>query len=185
MVVARRTLATTSASLGLPQDPMTTNFNVRVPATTETSTNPTDLANPTNLAGPTNSTNTTRPVNPANPTDPTPASQGISNIGTSKEGFVNVEQPPLTTTDFVPWYYLGEIGSGIDEPAIGEPHVGLEEDFELARLREVVCQVGQTKEPRVVGCDVFANRDKRQWVRKQLEKIKFWEEPKLEPKLEV
>uniref|UniRef100_A0A803QHT1 Uncharacterized protein n=1 Tax=Cannabis sativa TaxID=3483 RepID=A0A803QHT1_CANSA len=67
------------------------------------------------------------------------------------EGRTHMEQPPGTTTGPSPWYYAKEIG-----PRIGKPHVDLGEDLELARLREVLCQVNQTEEPRDVGCNVFA-----------------------------
>uniref|UniRef100_A0A803QJF0 Uncharacterized protein n=1 Tax=Cannabis sativa TaxID=3483 RepID=A0A803QJF0_CANSA len=111
MDVIRRTQVTISTSSGLLQDPITTDPNVRVPATTRVSTNLMDIAN---LA------------NPANPTGPTNLAKGT--------------------------------GLGIGEPAIGGPHADLGEDFELAKLREAVCQLDQIEEPHVVGCDALAQQ---------------------------
>uniref|UniRef100_A0A803PSR4 Retrotransposon gag domain-containing protein n=1 Tax=Cannabis sativa TaxID=3483 RepID=A0A803PSR4_CANSA len=59
MANTRRAPATTSASLGLPHDPMTVDSNVRVLATTGISTNLTDVANPTNPASTKNLITTT------------------------------------------------------------------------------------------------------------------------------
>uniref|UniRef100_A0A803QJS1 Uncharacterized protein n=1 Tax=Cannabis sativa TaxID=3483 RepID=A0A803QJS1_CANSA len=149
MDVTRRTLTTTSASSGLPQDPMTIDPDVHVLATTRISTNP---ANP---EGPINSTNITGLVDLANSSGPNEQplpSRVDPPLVPQIEGLVNVEQPPRTTTDSSPQYNAGEIRLGIDEP-----HVDLGEDFELARLREVACQVGQTEEPHDVGCDAFAH----------------------------
>uniref|UniRef100_A0A803QQK0 Uncharacterized protein n=1 Tax=Cannabis sativa TaxID=3483 RepID=A0A803QQK0_CANSA len=72
----------------------------------------------------------------------------------STEGRTHVVQP-IRKIGPHPRYHAGETGSGIDEPTISEPRVDLEKDLELARLREIVCQVGPTEEPHVVGCDVF------------------------------
>uniref|UniRef100_A0A803Q4V4 Uncharacterized protein n=1 Tax=Cannabis sativa TaxID=3483 RepID=A0A803Q4V4_CANSA len=95
MAITRRTLATTPASSGLPQDLMTVNPDVHVPATAEISTNPTDVANPTNPAVTKKLTNT---------------------IG-------NMEQSPSTRSESGPRYYAGDTGLRIGEPTIGEPHV--------------------------------------------------------------
>uniref|UniRef100_A0A803P5S9 Uncharacterized protein n=1 Tax=Cannabis sativa TaxID=3483 RepID=A0A803P5S9_CANSA len=89
MFLIRRTPATTPASLGFPQDPMTPNSDVRVLATTRISTNLTNVPNPACSTGITNLTNTT---------------------------------------------------------GIGKPHVDLGENFGLARIKEAVYHVGQTKE---------------------------------------
>uniref|UniRef100_A0A803NI25 Uncharacterized protein n=1 Tax=Cannabis sativa TaxID=3483 RepID=A0A803NI25_CANSA len=85
MVNTRRTLAATSASSGLPQDPMTTDPNVRVPATTVISTNLMDVGNPANPAGPKklNQHNcSSRPYQPNLSQWPGSAGQGRSAIGT-------------------------------------------------------------------------------------------------------
>uniref|UniRef100_A0A803P9V0 Uncharacterized protein n=1 Tax=Cannabis sativa TaxID=3483 RepID=A0A803P9V0_CANSA len=135
MAVTRKTLSTNSTSSGLPQDPMTVDPNVCVPATIGVSPNPTDvanLANPANTVGPTNLTDTISLVDPANPADPNekPLLPRVDPpLAPLTEGFVNVEQPPHTTTNSVPQYYTGETSLGIGEPAIGEPHVDLGEDI--------------------------------------------------------
>uniref|UniRef100_A0A803PK94 Endonuclease/exonuclease/phosphatase domain-containing protein n=1 Tax=Cannabis sativa TaxID=3483 RepID=A0A803PK94_CANSA len=52
---------------------------------------------------------------------------------------------------------------GIGELAIGEPHLDLEDDIELARLREVIGQVTQIRqeEPRTAGCDGFSQQTRK------------------------
>uniref|UniRef100_A0A803Q217 Uncharacterized protein n=1 Tax=Cannabis sativa TaxID=3483 RepID=A0A803Q217_CANSA len=69
------------------------------------------------------------------------------------DGGTHEEKPLGTTTRSGPQYYAGETGLRICEPAIGEPYLDLEGDLELSRLREIVCQVSQTREPRAVGSD--------------------------------
>uniref|UniRef100_A0A803NHV0 Uncharacterized protein n=1 Tax=Cannabis sativa TaxID=3483 RepID=A0A803NHV0_CANSA len=136
MAVTRRTSATSIASSDLPQDPMTTNLDVRVLATTGISVNLTDLANLANPTGTTNLTNTTGQVDIANSVGPNdqPLPPRVNPpLAPCTEGLANMEQPPGTTTNSGPRYYTWEIG-----PGIGEPHVDLGEDFELARRREVV-----------------------------------------------
>uniref|UniRef100_A0A803PTM4 Uncharacterized protein n=1 Tax=Cannabis sativa TaxID=3483 RepID=A0A803PTM4_CANSA len=211
MVNIKRTLTTTFASSGLPQDLVVVDPDVRVPATTGISTNSTDVANPTILVGITNlattigQVDTTNPIglndqplplredpplalNPTNVANPTILT-GTTNLTTTTsqvdtinsvdlndqplqpredpplaprtEGMTNVEQPPSTMTGSSPRYYASETERGIGKPAIGEPHVDLGEDLELARLKEAVCQVGQTEEPHAVGCDVFAQQRRK------------------------
>uniref|UniRef100_A0A803PT28 Uncharacterized protein n=1 Tax=Cannabis sativa TaxID=3483 RepID=A0A803PT28_CANSA len=67
----------------------------------------------------------------------------------------NMEHSLSATTRSGPWYYAGT-RPRIGELTIGEPHVDLREDLELAKVKEVVCQVVQTEEPHAVGCDVFS-----------------------------
>uniref|UniRef100_A0A803PCI9 Uncharacterized protein n=1 Tax=Cannabis sativa TaxID=3483 RepID=A0A803PCI9_CANSA len=62
MVNTRRTLATTSASLGLPQDPMSPDLNVQVLAKTGISINPTNVATRAISVGTTNLATTTGQV---------------------------------------------------------------------------------------------------------------------------
>uniref|UniRef100_A0A803NY71 Uncharacterized protein n=1 Tax=Cannabis sativa TaxID=3483 RepID=A0A803NY71_CANSA len=143
------------ACVGQPttKDPMTTDPNVCVPPTTVVSTNPMDVANlvnPANPAGPTNSTNITSLVDPANPTDP------------NEQPLLPKVDPPLAPST------KGESGLRIGKPTIGEPHVDLGKDFELARPRDYVGQVGQTKELRIVGCDVFTQQ-RREFLRDPLQ----------------
>uniref|UniRef100_A0A803QE51 Uncharacterized protein n=1 Tax=Cannabis sativa TaxID=3483 RepID=A0A803QE51_CANSA len=70
----------------------------------------------------------------------------------------NMEQPSSPMTRFGPQYYAGETGPRIGEQTIGEPYIDLGEDLELAKVREVVCQVSETKEPSAVGCYAFAQQ---------------------------
>uniref|UniRef100_A0A803NQ89 Uncharacterized protein n=1 Tax=Cannabis sativa TaxID=3483 RepID=A0A803NQ89_CANSA len=135
----RRTPAITSTSSSLPQDPMAANPNVCVPITTRMSTNPMDVANLaisasiTNLATATGHEDTTNPVGlngqPLPPTEDPP-------LAPHTEGMANMEQPPSATMGSGPQYYVGETGLIIGEAAIGEPHIDLGQDLELARFRE-------------------------------------------------
>uniref|UniRef100_A0A803P4J6 Uncharacterized protein n=1 Tax=Cannabis sativa TaxID=3483 RepID=A0A803P4J6_CANSA len=61
-----------------------------------------------------------------------------------------------TTIWFRPWYYVGKTRVGIGESTVGEPHVDLGEDLELARVREAVFQVGVNEEPGAANCDILA-----------------------------
>uniref|UniRef100_A0A803QGR5 Uncharacterized protein n=1 Tax=Cannabis sativa TaxID=3483 RepID=A0A803QGR5_CANSA len=158
MVNTKRTLATTFTSSGLPKDPMEVDHDVCVPVMTGISMNSIDVATPitsvgtTNLATTAGQVNTTIPVSLNN--RPMPPRENPPPAPPT-EGRTHVEQPPSTTTRSGAQNYARETGPGISEPAIGEPHVDLDKDLELARLKEVICQVGQTEEPHTIGCDVF------------------------------
>uniref|UniRef100_A0A803QD23 Uncharacterized protein n=1 Tax=Cannabis sativa TaxID=3483 RepID=A0A803QD23_CANSA len=66
MINTRRTLVTTFSSSGLPQNPVTTDLDVRVPVKTGISTNPMDVANPTISTDTTNLANTIGQVDTTN-----------------------------------------------------------------------------------------------------------------------
>uniref|UniRef100_A0A803Q753 Uncharacterized protein n=1 Tax=Cannabis sativa TaxID=3483 RepID=A0A803Q753_CANSA len=162
MVNTRRTLAATFASLGLPEDPMTTDPDVCVPNETRISTNTKDVAtsaistDTTNLATIAGQVDTFISVDLNN--RPIPQRED-SPLTPPTEGRTHVEQPLGTTIEPRVWYYAGLTGLGI-----GEPHVELGENLELARLRETVCQVGQTEKPHAIDCNVFAQQ-RRQFLR--------------------
>uniref|UniRef100_A0A803QIW1 Uncharacterized protein n=1 Tax=Cannabis sativa TaxID=3483 RepID=A0A803QIW1_CANSA len=126
MVNTTRTPAASSASSGLPQDPMAIDPNVCVPATIGISTNLTGVANPTISVDTTNMATMTGQVDTTNLValneQPLPCREDLPLVPRT-EGMVNVEQPPGTTPGFGPRYYVGETRPGIRKPTIGKPYV--------------------------------------------------------------
>uniref|UniRef100_A0A803PA02 Uncharacterized protein n=1 Tax=Cannabis sativa TaxID=3483 RepID=A0A803PA02_CANSA len=92
--------------------------------------------------GPTDLDNTVNPINHVNLVDlaipPRLEHPQKSHI----EEHINMEQPPQSTIGAVPQCYAGEIGPQIGKIVIGELHLALGDDIELARPLEAI---GQTR----------------------------------------
>uniref|UniRef100_A0A803NIW4 Uncharacterized protein n=1 Tax=Cannabis sativa TaxID=3483 RepID=A0A803NIW4_CANSA len=114
----------TSASSGLPQDPMAADLDVRVLVTIGISTNSTDVATPATSAGTTNMATTAGQVD-------TTIHVGLNNqpmphredppLAPPSEGRTHVEQPLGTTSKSGPRYYAGEIGRRIGKQPLASP----------------------------------------------------------------
>uniref|UniRef100_A0A803PCU4 Uncharacterized protein n=1 Tax=Cannabis sativa TaxID=3483 RepID=A0A803PCU4_CANSA len=120
---------------------MTVDPNVCILATTRIFMNPIDVANTAISAGIINLATTVGQVDTTNlvglngqpllPREDLP-------LVPRNEGMSNVEQPPSTMTRSGPQYYAGDMEPKIRDQTIGEPHVDMGEDPELARLREAI-----------------------------------------------
>uniref|UniRef100_A0A803P9Z6 Uncharacterized protein n=1 Tax=Cannabis sativa TaxID=3483 RepID=A0A803P9Z6_CANSA len=90
-----------------------------------------------------------------------PTTTGVSMNLTDAANPANLASPrnlANTSNPIAPANLANPTCPRIREPTIGESHVDLGEDIELARFREVVDQVDQSKEPRAIGCDAFTKQ---------------------------
>uniref|UniRef100_A0A803Q535 Uncharacterized protein n=1 Tax=Cannabis sativa TaxID=3483 RepID=A0A803Q535_CANSA len=148
MVNTRRTPIIAFASSSLPQDPLTVDPYIHVRATIGISTNTADVVKPAisvgtmNLATIAGQVDTNILVDLNN--QPLPPREDPL-LEPPTEGRTHEDQPLGTTTGPRPLYYVRETVPRIGEPTIGESRVDSRKNLELARLREVVCQMDQVK----------------------------------------
>uniref|UniRef100_A0A803P4W0 Uncharacterized protein n=1 Tax=Cannabis sativa TaxID=3483 RepID=A0A803P4W0_CANSA len=154
MVNTRRTPVTSSASSGLPQDPEIADLGTQVPVTTGLPMNTADMVNPVTITGTINLDTTVGKTDLSTLVDPsgTLVPPGLDPpLAPPTEGRTQRRQPFRITTRFELQFYDGGAG-----PGVGEPHLDLGEDLQVARLREVVGRPGLTKELGIPDCNSFA-----------------------------
>uniref|UniRef100_A0A803PSJ7 Uncharacterized protein n=1 Tax=Cannabis sativa TaxID=3483 RepID=A0A803PSJ7_CANSA len=160
----RRTSIAPSAYVCLPKDPQTVDLDVHVPATTRIPMNTADVVNPVAIIGTISLATTACQSNTNIPVDlnsrPLPPREDPPLVSPT-EGRTHGRQPLGTIIGSRLRYYAGEIGPGVGQPTIGEPHLDLGEDLKLARLREAVGQAALTEEPLAVDCDIFTQQRRK------------------------